>query len=143
MPTFACVLLKVGTLALCPPYGFSRDGGHAFSFPRHDLPEVLLSRRPSEPQRAQGKPGADRTRSLVCKLKKANERSHHRFSRNDPTFPAQWFYGFFRALPGERPFLPPSPVWDLPRGLTPGSRRQDHTTSPSAANVSPGAPKPA
>jgi hypothetical protein len=58
---------------------------------------------------------------------------NYRFSRNAPAFPAQWCYGFLRALPGERPLLPPSPAWDLPRGLTPGSRRQDHTTSPSAA----------
>ncbi len=25
----------------------------------------------------------------------------HRFSRDDPAFPAQWFYGLLRALPGE------------------------------------------
>src|ERR1700727_2513712 len=26
----------------------------------------------------------------------------------NPAFPAQWFYGFLRALPGDRAFLPPS-----------------------------------
>jgi hypothetical protein len=30
-------------------------------------------------------------------------------SPDDPAFPAQWFYGLFRALPGDRAFLPPSP----------------------------------
>src|SRR5204863_10146419 len=44
-----------------------------------------------------------------------------------------------RALPGERPVLPPSPTWDLPRGLTPGSRRQDHTISPYATLLRPAA----
>ena len=28
--------------------------------------------------------------------------------RDHPAFPAQWFYGLFRALPGDRAFLPPS-----------------------------------
>src|SRR5437773_12430465 len=32
----------------------------------------------------------------------------YRFSGNTPAFPAQWFYGLFRALPGERALLPPS-----------------------------------
>ena len=56
-----------------------------------------------------------------------------------PAFPAQWFDGLLRALPGERPLLSPlpSPLRDGP-GLTPGSRRQDHTTSPYAAGVSSG-----
>ena len=27
---------------------------------------------------------------------------------DQPAFPAQWFYGLFRALPGDRAFLPPS-----------------------------------
>jgi hypothetical protein len=58
----------------------------------------------------------------------------YRFSGNTPAFPAQWFYGLLRALPGERAFLPPSPPGSLlPRNLTPASGRQDHTTSPSAS----------
>ena len=31
-----------------------------------------------------------------------------RYSRDIPAFPAQWLYGLLRALPGERPLLPPS-----------------------------------
>ena len=57
----------------------------------------------------------------------------YRFSGNTPAFPAQWFYGLFRALPGERALLPPSLLRSLLlRNLAPASRRQDHTTSPSA-----------
>src|SRR5437870_4272945 len=108
---------------------------HTFAFSRQAFARVLQFRCPSEPQRAQGKPGASCARSLVCRVKKANERSHYRFSQFTPAFPAQWFYGFLRALPGERPFLPPWPRWVVQRGLTPGSRRQDHTTSPSTAGV--------
>jgi hypothetical protein len=53
-------------------------------------------------------------------------------SGNTPTSPAQWLYGLYRALPGERAFLPPSPHGNFPQGLAPASRRQDHTTSPYA-----------
>ena len=31
-------------------------------------------------------------------------------SRTAPAFPARWFYGLLRALPGDRAFLSPSPV---------------------------------
>src|SRR6266851_8174876 len=58
----------------------------------------------------------------------------------------QWFYGLFRALPGDRALLPPSPCGlkvlsspvepnEPPQDLTPASRRQDHTTSPSASSA--------
>src|SRR6266478_6366542 len=36
-----------------------------------------------------------------AKLNKAHERSHHRSTGNHPAFPAQWFYGLFRSLPGD------------------------------------------
>src|ERR1700686_2267237 len=45
----------------------------------------------------------------------------------------QWFYSLLRALPGDRAFLSPSSLRSLLlKNLTPASRRQDHTTSPSA-----------
>src|SRR5258705_1307025 len=58
----------------------------------------------------------------------------------------QWFYGLFRALPGDRALLPPSPCGlkvlsspvepnEPPQDLTPASRRQDHTTSPSESSA--------
>jgi hypothetical protein len=52
---------------------------------------------------------------------------------NRPAFPAQWFYGLCRTLPGDRAFLSPSPLRSLLlTSLTPASRRQDHTILPSA-----------
>src|ERR1700722_11825830 len=43
-------------------------------------------------------------------------------------------YSLFRALPGDRAFLPPSPPRSLLlKNLTPASRRQDHTASPSVS----------
>jgi hypothetical protein len=79
-------------------------------------------------------------------VKKGTRVSHHRFT-GTPGIPARnGFNGFLRALPGDRAWLSPSsrgygwpdPVGPTspPRDLTPASRRQDHTTSPSAASIS-------
>ena len=63
--------------------------------------------------------------------KKAYERSHHGHTGNHPAFPAQWFYGLLRALPGDQALLAPSPA-RLLADLTPTLGRQNHTTSPYA-----------
>src|ERR1700681_2466679 len=76
-------------------------------------------------------PGARCARSLVCEIKKHTSKSP-RSHRDRPAFPAQWFYGLFRALPGDRAFLPPSPAL-LSANVTPASGRQDHTSSASAS----------
>jgi hypothetical protein len=64
-----------------------------------------------------------------------------------PGIPARnGFNGLLRALPGDRAFLPPLPRGlkvlsgpvepnEPPQDLTPASRRQDHTTSPSASSA--------
>jgi hypothetical protein len=84
-------------------------------------------------QRAQGKPGARCTRSLVCSVLVAHECSHHRFT-GTPGLPCAMVLTVSFVL---------SPVTGLvchrhlagqiPRNLTPASGRQDHTTSPSAS----------
>src|ERR1700726_2982365 len=77
-------------------------------------------------------PGARCTRSLVCSVLVAHECSHHGRT-GTPGIPARdGFNGFLRALPGDRAFLSPSSALLL-ADLTPASRRQNHTTSPSAA----------
>jgi hypothetical protein len=78
-------------------------------------------------------PGAQCTRSLVCEVvvQDAHEYSQ-RSHRKSPGIPARnGFNGFLRALPGDRAFLSPS-LANESANLTPASRRQDHTTSPSA-----------
>jgi hypothetical protein len=76
-------------------------------------------------------PGARCARSLVCK-KQTHERSHHGHTGNHPAFPAQWFYGLLRALPGDHACLTPSPALLL-ADLTPALGRQNDTTWPSAS----------
>src|SRR6476620_4750522 len=65
-------------------------------------------------------------------VKKAHEHSHHGHTGNHPAFPAQWFYGLLRALPGDHACLTPSPALLL-ADLTPASGRQNDTTWPYAA----------
>jgi hypothetical protein len=55
-----------------------------------------------EKKREQGMPGARCTRGLACKRHKQKRTRAYRFSGSNPTFPAQWLYGLYRALPGER-----------------------------------------
>jgi hypothetical protein len=62
----------------------------------------LRSFDPLSEKRAQGRPGARCTRGLVCKLHKRKRTRAYRFSGGNPAFPAQWFYGLLRALPGDR-----------------------------------------
>src|SRR5258708_5543208 len=83
-------------------------------------------------------PGAQCTRSLVCEVvvQDAHEYSQ-RSHRKSPGIPARnGFNGFLRDLPGDRAFLSPSSLRSLLlKNLTPASRRQDHTTSPSASKT--------
>ena len=47
-------------------------------------------------------PDARCTRGLMCKRQKESRTRAYRFSGGYPTFPAQWLYGLYRALLGER-----------------------------------------
>jgi len=47
-------------------------------------------------------PGARCTRGLVRKKHKGKRTRAYRFSGGNPTFPAQWFDGLLRALPGDQ-----------------------------------------
>jgi hypothetical protein len=86
---------------------------------------------PSNSWRAQGKPDAGCTRGLVCSVESTRVRNH-RLNRSDPAFPAQWFYGLSRALPGVPGFLATIDGGSSSANLIPASGDQDHTISPSA-----------
>ncbi len=71
----------------------------------------LASSCPSKSKRAQGRPGAGwHPRPPV---RQVGVRMHRRKTTGvagyNPAFPAQWFYGLYRALLGDRAVLPPSP----------------------------------
>jgi hypothetical protein len=82
---------------------------HTPAFSRHEAPERCIMVSPLAKQRAQGKPGARRTRSLACEMNKAHEYRHHRFAEITRPSLRNGFNGFLRALPGDRALLPPSP----------------------------------
>jgi hypothetical protein len=91
---------------------------------------------PPSIKRAQGMPGARCARSRACGVENTRV-SHHGHTGKRPAFPAQWFYSLYRALPGDRAFLPPSSLRSLLlKNLMPASGHQDHTTSPSASTPS-------
>jgi hypothetical protein len=58
-------------------------------------------------------PGARCARSRACSVESTRV-SHHGHTGNRPAFPAQWFYGLFRALPGDR--LSDSHIWEPQSG---------------------------
>jgi hypothetical protein len=61
----------------------------------------------------------------------------YRSHRNHPAFPAQWFYGLYRALPGAPGLLAtvaPEKL-SLLGNLTPASGCQDHTILPYASGA--------
>jgi hypothetical protein len=111
-----------------PPYK------HGFAISPRLSREVCFEVLPLRNQRAQGMPGAHRARSLACKIIKAHEHSHHGHTGFTRHSPRNGSNGFLRALPGDRACLSPSPALLL-ADLTPASRRQDHTTSPSASGA--------
>ena len=103
---------------------------------RRDAPEVLQETLPSK-QRGRRKDRVRAAPAVSCaKVRRKKRTRAYRFSGNTPAFPAQWFYGLFRALPGDRACLPPSSVARSATNLAPASGRQDHTISPSARRCS-------
>jgi hypothetical protein len=69
---------------------------------------------------------------------KAHKHSHHGHTGITRHSPRDGFNSLYRALPGDRAFLPPSPGGIAPQGLISASGYQDHTTSPYAAALSSG-----
>src|ERR1041384_7620493 len=84
------------------------EPGYAKAFSRRDAPELYLVACPLGDERAQGRPGARCTRGLVCNVQKEVRTRAYRSSGEHPAFPAQWFDGLWRALPGDEFLLPPS-----------------------------------
>ena len=93
---------------------------------------------PFRKQRAQGRPGARRTRGPVCKdCAKSAHGSNHRSGGITPAFPAQWFTAYF-ALSSVNQLIchrrKPRCI-SIVANLAPAWARQDHTTSPSTLDA--------
>ena len=123
-----------------------RDGGstavvqlsdslaHTSAFSRHHLPEVFHFVCPPEIQRAQGRPGARRTRGLMGDRGSECCPRAYRFGGNTPAFPAQWLYGLydFVLVTGFLATIARSKREPLSE-LTPAPGRRTRTISPYAS----------
>jgi hypothetical protein len=86
------------------------------AFSRREAPEVCVSL--SLKQEGAGNAGcALHPRSRV-QMSKENAHEHTGSAESNPTFPAQWLYGLWRALPGVSGFL--APVASRKPALWPG-----------------------
>ena len=108
---------------------------YEFAFPRHSAPESCQKLPALLKSEGAGNAG--------CAL---HPRSHVRFAQNKmhmsiqgsgehPTFPAQWLYGLYRALPGDEFLVDSVAAGQLLalRQLDACHGRQDHTLLPYAA----------
>ena len=81
---------------------------HRFEVSRRIAPELRFVSYTLFRQRAQGRPGAGwHPRSTVRWLRYKNLYSGIQVKPRHPAFPAQWFDGLCRALPGERCTIAP------------------------------------
>jgi hypothetical protein len=109
----------------------SSSSKHTFALSRRDAPELC---RNLSPKRGRGEcrvPGAPA--ASCAKSSGSMHTSIHSEVAKNIRHPHAMVYGLFRALPGDRALLPPSPAEVASTDLTPASRRQDHTSSPSAS----------
>jgi hypothetical protein len=84
------------------------DSSHSLAISRPDMPEVCQKNPYPLDQRAQGTPGARCTRGLVCKTAQKNAHEHTGSAEAIRHSLRNGFNGLYRALPGDRAFLPPS-----------------------------------
>ena len=105
-----------------------------FTISRLILPEVCC--RFFWPSNEEGR-GECRVRAApaVSCAKMCKEKGAHsiQVQRRHPTFPAQWLYDLYRALPGDRLCCHRRLTVFVSANLTPASGRQDHTISPYAS----------
>src|SRR5450756_1692241 len=106
---------------------------HTVACPRRDPPEVLPENSLPSPKRGRRESRMRAAPAVSCaKLCKKHAHEHTGPAEAIRLSLRNGFNGLWRALPGDRAFLPPSPAL-LSTNLTPASGRQDHTSLPSAS----------
>src|SRR6266566_512793 len=102
---------------------------HASAFSRRDFARALQVRLRLCEQRAQGMPGARCTRGLVCQKCALRRTRAYRAAETLRHPLRNGFTAYFVLSPVERACCHRH-LRKTSTGLTPASRRQDHTTSP-------------
>src|SRR5882762_8479891 len=80
---------------------------HSFTAPRRDAPELCMNPSPKEGVGNAGCPLHPQPRVRFALVKSTRVNEYTGITRRSRT---QWFYDLFRALPGDRACLPPSPA---------------------------------
>src|ERR1700716_626665 len=83
-------------------------------------------------QRAQGRPGARRTRGLTRKIVHQTRTRAYRFGGEPPAFPAQWLYGLYDFVLVTGFLATIISVGFASADLTPAPGRRTQTISPYA-----------
>jgi hypothetical protein len=110
----------------------ARSKCHESTLPAAGVLPGFLCRNLQPEERAQGMPGAPRTRSLACEKWKARKQVTTG-SPKQSGIPCAMVLRLIPRSPRRSGFLSPSPRNAKHcRELTPASRRQDHMASPSA-----------
>jgi hypothetical protein len=109
---------------------------HAVSFPRLVFARVVQFIGPLSFERAQGKPGADCARSTVCKKVASTHTALTGTAETSRLSPRNGLTAY-TCSPRGAAFLAPVASGRTSTNVAPGSRRQDHTTSPYAAFLRP------
>jgi hypothetical protein len=95
------------------------------------MPE-LCQKFPYPPIGGRGEAGRPMRPIAACAIIVVERTRVSQVTPESPGTPRAMVYSLYRALPGDRAFLPPSPAL-LSANLTPASGRQDHTSLPSAS----------
>jgi hypothetical protein len=85
-----------------------RSPKHTSSFSRHAFARGFANSLALPINRGRGGAGVRAAPAVTCATAQETAHLHTGSAESTPTSPTQWFYGVLRALPGERPFLPPS-----------------------------------
>jgi hypothetical protein len=93
----------------------------------------LLSNFLNPPDRGRRECRVHAAPAVSCAIGTKKCAHEHTGQRRHPTFPAQWLYGLYRALPGRAGLVVTVAGGIASTDLTPASGRQDHTTSPYAS----------
>jgi hypothetical protein len=132
---------------------FKQPEGHALAFSEARCAQAVRDRRPPGRTRGRRECRVPRPHPQPCVRKvRAHKLEVTTGTPNIPAFPARWFYGFLRALPGDRAFLSPSsarcrassPTWRQRRGARTTRLRRPrlaHSSLALTASIASRAPR--
>jgi hypothetical protein len=87
---------------------------HGFAFSRRDAPELCVDCHPLKATRGRRESRVRAAPAVSCAKMHKKTHTSIQVQRRQSGFPCAVVYGLFRALPGDRAFLPPSSAGYFP-----------------------------